>query len=363
MARRRNQRDLLSLWMCATALSGLAGLTARAAQRAAPPEVTPEQVDQSIDKGKEFIYSQMKGDSWEESPARNPAGKGPDINGGQWGGQTALCAYALLAAGESPQEPRLLEAIEFLKHADIVGTYALGLRAQVWLNIPKNDQVRAAIVRDAKLLLLARRTKGVHAGLYSYVPGASGTVDNSCSQYGVLGLWACSDEVESIPETFWSESDELWRKNQGDDGSWAYNTRPGALDPKGEVAQGTASMTAAGLATLFITQDFIFRGRGLNCDGDIIDKNIQSGLHWYSEYFKSNGTSGLTFYALYGLERVGVASGYKFSEITTGFSWALRMQSRHNWRTVRFRRTSNARRCRTLASHCCFCRVAARRSS
>jgi hypothetical protein len=45
---------------------------------------------------------------------------------------------ALLAAGENPQDPRLAPAVDFLKKADIVGTYALGVRCQVLLLLPRN---------------------------------------------------------------------------------------------------------------------------------------------------------------------------------------------------------------------------------
>ena len=318
MNRRERQSTARFLRIIALAASIAIPLRAVAATPVPAALVSPAQVDAAIEKGKAYLYSQMKGDSWEDAPARDPKAPPSKTVGGQWGGQTALCVYSLLAAGESPQEPRLLKAIEFLRTADIVGTYGLGLRSQVWLNIPKNDQIRAAIDKDAKLLLLARHTKGPNVGLYTYLPSPGGAADNSCSQYGVLGLWACSDSTE-IPDSFWSESDAVWRKNQGEDGSWAYNTRPGSLDPKGAVVPGKPSMTAAGLATLFITQDFLFRGRGLTCSGNIVDKNIDAGLQWYSNFFKTNGTRGLGFYSLYGLERIGVASGYKFFGDTDWF--------------------------------------------
>ena len=335
----KNRSKLLPALHCASAVFlGLLNIAPSHAAVPAVPYATPAQVDAAIEKGKQFLYSQMKDTSWEDAPSRNEKAHPQDTLGGQWGGQTALCTYALLAAGESPQEPRLLKAIDFLEKADIIGTYALGLRCQVWLNIPKNPEVNAAIEKDAKLLLLARRTKGPEKGLYHYVPGPPNAIDtdHSCSQYGVLGLWACSDVLEGIPETFWSESDEVWRRDQGEDGSWAYNVRPGSLDPKGGVVKGTPAMTAAGLATLFITQDFLYRGRGLACGGNIIDKNIEAGLDWYSTYFKTFGTKGLGFYSLYGLERIGVASGYKYFGDTDWFQTgaALRRKSSNRERII-----------------------------
>jgi hypothetical protein len=36
-----------------------------------------------------------------------------------------LSTYALLAAGEDPQDPRIEKAVAFLRNADMVGTYAI----------------------------------------------------------------------------------------------------------------------------------------------------------------------------------------------------------------------------------------------
>ena len=282
---------------------------------AAPPPAyaTPQQVDDTIEKAKAFIYGQMKGDNWETAGGRDPKGKVNDVAGGQYGGLTALATYALLAAGESPQDPRILKAIDFLLKADMIGTYAVGFRCQVWLNIPKNDTITAAIAKDAKLLLAGRRTRGPEKGLYHYAPAppSATDTDHSCSQYGVLGLWACSEVPELVPDSFWDDSDTVWRQDQGEDGSWAYMQRPGALDPKGNIVKGSPSMTAAGIATLFITQDFRFRGRGSTCSGNIVDKNLDLGLKWFTDFYKSGG-KGLSAYAFYGVERIGVASGYKY---------------------------------------------------
>src|SRR5262249_55091606 len=145
---------------------------------------TPQQVEAAITKAKEYVYSQFKDNSWEQLPARSndeKLGGAPFVTGIQWGGITALTTYAMLAAGESPQEPHIVKAVEFLRTADMVGTYAVALRSQVWLNIPKNDAIREAITKDTKLLLLARKTAGNNKGMYTYAlnSGPSGKTDHS----------------------------------------------------------------------------------------------------------------------------------------------------------------------------------------
>src|SRR5688572_27612566 len=112
-------RGLLAPWVVALFLCSTA---ARAA--------TPQEVDATGKKAVGWLYSTHVDGTWEKKPARDPALKGQDVAGGQWGGETALATYALLAAGESPQEERLAKAIEFLKKAELVGVYALALRAQ-----------------------------------------------------------------------------------------------------------------------------------------------------------------------------------------------------------------------------------------
>src|SRR5688572_20773469 len=71
---------------------------------------TPQQVDEAIKKAKAFLRSQQgKDGSWD------PAMPGADhMTGGQWGGQTAIATYALLAGGDSPQEPHIKKAVHWL---------------------------------------------------------------------------------------------------------------------------------------------------------------------------------------------------------------------------------------------------------
>src|SRR5678815_5414360 len=76
---------------------------------------TPEQVDDAIKKAKKFLRSQQKKDgSWPE-PFDN-----------QFGGVSAMSTYALLAAGDSPQDEHIKRAVKWLANGKITGIYALG---------------------------------------------------------------------------------------------------------------------------------------------------------------------------------------------------------------------------------------------
>src|SRR3954454_13341961 len=168
-------------------------LVASLAPRAGAAPATAEQVDAAVQRAKDYIYGQMKKDNWEAAPApkgdmqQDPAGK-------QWGGTTALAVYGLLAAGEDPQGARLKPAIEWLKKAQIGGTYAVGMRAQVWTFLKNEKEAKLASHPD--FLILKRGLLGdkkgdeKRLGLYAYfIDLATGEPqkdwwDHSVSQYG-----------------------------------------------------------------------------------------------------------------------------------------------------------------------------------
>ncbi len=156
------------------------------------PRATPEQVEKAIAKAKEYLYSLQtpKGD-WEI----NTRGKIHSNGARLWGGYTALATYALLAAGESPQNEKLKPAIKFLQNESLNLTYAAGLRSQVWTFLPMTDDLRKAVLNDANIYL-----KGADKnGRYGYNTLVHGGEHNSTSQYGVLGMWACATGRRNPP--------------------------------------------------------------------------------------------------------------------------------------------------------------------
>src|SRR2546423_15652250 len=83
------------------AMIALAMTFAACPMYAAPPEF----IDRTISLAKTCIYKQQHGDNWE---------KPIESHGDQKTGQTALAVFALLTAGESPQDPRIVKAVEYL---------------------------------------------------------------------------------------------------------------------------------------------------------------------------------------------------------------------------------------------------------
>ncbi len=298
------------------ALSPLFSTPARAA--------TPEQVDQAIEKAKAYLYSEInKSGNWELTQTPRTNDNDAKVDGGQWAGLTSIVTYSLLAADEPPTEPRLAQAIKFLESAETGGVYALGIRCQVWhLLGGSRPDVQSPLKRDASLLY-----QGVNptTGLYDYGVSSKGErSDHSVSQYGVLGLWACEQENIEIPGKYWETLDAGWRRDQHADGSWSY-------DRKGKDSKGTATMTAAGVATLFITQDELGKLKPLSgCAPWSADPHIEKGLKWMGDHFDEVFQGNRANYCLYGVERIGVASGHKYFGTTdwykTGADWLIKEQ-------------------------------------
>lgn len=259
----------------------------------------------AIQRGVEWLYAQQKPDgTWETEPMPwAGAEKIQNSGNGQWGGNTALATYALLAAGESAQDPRIQKAIAFLAEADIRGVYALGLRGQIWQYLPPTSMRVQLAKRDRKLLMdaAARMQDRPIFGKFHYLVTADRSYDNSVSQYGVLGVWGAALAGAEVPAGFWKVIETAWLKDQHPSGAWSY--APGRDE--------TFTMTSAGVATLFVTQDYLHLGRGARCDGNASHPALDAGVKWLSDNF-DKVTTNRAYYALYGVERIGVASGMKY---------------------------------------------------
>lgn len=222
-------------------------------------------------------------------------------------GQSTLATLALLSAGQSYQDPRLLPAIDYLRTQNPDYTYVRSLRCHIWAMLPN----RFTPVLDDDLRWLIR-TYGYESGSwgYSIAPIKSG-YDNSLTQYGTLGLWEAAKRGLNVPDKLWQRLENHYLRTQLSEGGWNY--RP-TDSPR-------ASMTAAGLVCLFITQDYLHAGEHLepNSRKTKAEEAIEKGLQWLSQNFSADfhpGAPGANqqayyFYYLYGVERVGLASGMK----------------------------------------------------
>ncbi|MDW8261895.1 MAG: DUF4159 domain-containing protein [Phycisphaerales bacterium] len=273
-------------------------------------EVTPQQVRAAIDRGKEWLYRTQNADgNWESKPAPDPNDKPWNEGGGQWGGLTALITNSLLCAGERASEPRLARAIEFLRGRDLTGVYALSMRCQVFARLPPTPENRQILRQDAMKLLSMMRTTGRSRGFWDYVPGEGGGYSHSRGNYAVLGLWAAASEGVEIPDAAWKTIAEAWIRHQDPSGGWTYKAREDT-----EYAL-TPGMTAAGVATLYIAQDYIFpEGAGRSAP---LREAIDRGTAWLAANFDKVTPAArydrdFPYPTIYAVERVGLAGGLRY---------------------------------------------------
>ena len=229
------------------------------------------------------------------------------IGGGQTDGDTALGALAMLAAGGDPasDEP-LRKTLDWLAKLEVDNTYVRGIRANVWeyalRKVPYDEGIRAALKQDYEWLLKARGAKEA----WRYRMDATDW-DNSCSQYGVLGIWAAARAGFEPSDDFWGAMSQHFRGCQNTDGGWGYMASGGS----------TPNMATAGLASMFLVFDK-YHGKSFYSAGHprafssgaaaSCLSSIERGMQWLGRA----GLANQDAYFLYGIERVGVASGRKY---------------------------------------------------
>ena len=271
--------------------------------RALAQEWDDQAVDDAIKAARKHLWSRWAEGHWAE-PALKAGGKLHR----EYGGRTALCLYALLAAGEKRQDARVKKTLKWLAGVRMKGTYAVALRANVWSLLGRSSKYRRKLIADVAYLVNGLDERGA----YDYIPrgrrpsGATGRYDNSNSQLAVLGVWAGARSGVEVRERYWSDVEKHWLDDQQRDGGWCYQQK------------GTSygSMSVAGLASLFICFDVLRRNDFGDCKGNASNPPIEKGLAWLDEHFSpvANPRKGAShyYYYLYGVERVGLASGYKY---------------------------------------------------
>ncbi len=236
------------------------------------------------------------------------------------GGKTALILEALLQVGQSVHLPSLYifspamqAAIKFVAALRVNATYVASFQANAMNLLPAKKACRQALFWDAQYLLHAMN----HSGGYTYrgpiaaTGGYHGRAwDNSNTQYGVLGMWACASDGLEIPIRYWVKARSHWVRTQFPDGTWDYSRGPGSRFAG--TSRDAQTMTPAGIASLLIAESFLHRNAPLTSPHQV---HVIRGLHWLNRHFNPNTQN---FYALYGDERVALAAGL---QTIAGMNW------------------------------------------
>lgn len=273
---------------------------------------TYDQIEKAIERGKTWLYAQQSSNgNWETDPKRDPDAKAWRVNGGQWGGRTALATAALLVAGEKPEHPAIASAIDFLKKARIEGVYALSMRCVVWSRLPQTPDVAEALARDANLLVKMTKSTGDAKGFADYLFTGDADYSHSRGNYAALGVWSAAQAGIEVSPSYWRMIQEGWRSHQLPDGSWTYQQQKRTKYPS------TPGMTAAGIATLFIAEDYLGADAADDCKPSPPNPSLEKGIKWLAANLDKVATDesyerDWPFPTLYAVERVGVASGMRY---------------------------------------------------
>lgn len=265
-------------------------------------------VNRSIQAAVEWLRATRNEDgNWERFKAPE------DVH---WAGDTALVCLALLYADVDPRKAEWLsESLDWLIRQKVNGTYAVGTRAHALAIVP-GFKYRAELRRDLQWLLDAAYSPASPTpGAYNYTPPAGkqagGRWDNSCTQFGVLGVWMAAEAGLDVPRWYWDAVGGHWMRTQNTDGGWEYTQAERGAKP-----QSTGSMTAAGVASLFVVldQQSAASGEPAPTQGPLL-RAIENGMEWLARNYGQDNPGGAfawKYYYLYGVERVGRASGHKY---------------------------------------------------
>ncbi len=265
----------------------------------------------SIKAGVKYLLSKEQPSTVWEQPGSSPWWVN-DI-----GGKTAIATEALLDVEQTLHmkklnifKPSMQMAIKYLITHRYPTTYYASFTANALALLPPKRAYRAQLLWADRYLLASMRRGGGYS--YAWAPAPilkqftanAWAWDNSNSQYGVLGLWACAHAGLSVPWRYWGRAALHWRKKQRPDGTWGYRPFKGSGIRHTKPFAAAPTFTPAGVATLLICDEFM--GTREVSSRSKPDQNVVRALQWISKNFQPNMNDQ---YEMYCYERVGLASG------------------------------------------------------
>jgi len=272
-------------------LSGQAGASA-------VRDTTDKDIDRAITSAKSYLLSQqLPGGSWEHVHYcyRNK------LPGGF---PTAVITFALLEAGESyennPRMRRGVEALARLKTNDlrVRALRVMALSRAVGRN--KKSPYRKTLIADIKWIA---RGKGRWGNTLKDKYG-----DNFCNHLAMTALWdARMYAGVPIPKVLFKLGEKTWIKRQKPNGGWTFSGLPGnKMAPD-------LRMTAAGLASMYISRDALSTASGKSKQREVMDKAWAYLNKNFTDKFlqktKGNANSSYTGFCI---QQMGMTSGQKF---------------------------------------------------
>ena len=302
----------------AAAAACLLIVTAAQAESAPPPGpasgLTDEVVRNAIERGREFLIRQAMPD-------------GSMAKGGMSGGLSALVFMTLAYMGEHPNRAHMDKGLQYLMDLGADSSfhnrqgYAIPIRVMGFSYVYKKllgDRKRHVALKAKEDIMRMQMGQAVN-GWWRYELKGGADYDFSVTQWPILAMRDAQLAGIEFPDPTANlqKALSLYLSMQQDSGGWYY---------QGNAEKPSGSMTAAGLASLFIIADFLEPGSGCPCQRGAsprtttkTERAMDAALDWLGQHFdaKTNPQAfkvgkGEVLYWLYCVERVGIAAGYKY---------------------------------------------------
>ena len=315
--------------------------------------VTDNEVQAAIDRGVAFLLSQQKPNGWFSDTGEmrwDPASR--PIQGAE---ETMTMLGLTFAEVDLKKSDPMKKGFEALLARDLDQVYSVAPRimviARLWPKLDREfrERVKPIMERDLAWLIKAQGAEGQWS--YSSLEGKTSPVggwDFSNTQMAVLALAEAVAAGWELPEEPFARVQKLYLEKQISDGGWDYG-RPGFNAP-GNATTSYGSMTAAAVASLYLTRDYLYRNIGCPCARGSsklrpqqVDQAIDRGLKWLGkEFLVDTNPKGVpnrwTLYWLYSCERVGLAAGLKYfgahNWYGEGAEYLVRAQARNGSWTI-----------------------------
>jgi len=279
----------------------------------------------------------------------------PEHPGSKTGGASALATLALLEAGLTHNHPQIKTALQYLETREMPFIYSRALRANVYAHLVTRSRDRQLVTHYRRLLHEDMRwleQAMSEDGWYHYGARTErGKGDNSCTQFGVLGMWACANAGMEISDAYWGTVEEHWLETQGANGGWSYIGRPPDVIPPLRPDDAplrnlaTATMTTAGVNSLYVVLDKLHTRmeppyqwlKGVKPNPKVRSAvaqdfaAIERGLDWLAKNGGAKAGGAWGGYHNFGLERLGVASGLKYIGQTDWYAANVDVIVNHRW--------------------------------
>ena len=167
-------------------------------------------------------------------------------------GTTSLALLALLNSEMNADDPAIQRSLTWLRQQDPILTKEIALMIQALAAAKAGDRDVPKVTALVRGLEETQVREGPNTGSWPYSKRVRpvGTADHCNCYFAIMGLYAAHEIGVSVDIETWRRARDHWLSSQNSDGSWAYKEGNHSAD-------GTGSMTAAGVTALVVTQSMV----------------------------------------------------------------------------------------------------------